>query len=64
MKTMIARIDAPRTVGLPVLAWLRVARERRQLAALGPDELADLGIAPEAARMEAARPFWDLPRRG
>lgn len=46
----------------PVVEWIAVARQRARLAALSEDALADLGIDPEAARAEAARPFWDLPR--
>lgn len=46
---------------VPVLTWLRVARERRRLANLDREQLADLGISPEAARREAARHFWDIP---
>ncbi|TYO89582.1 hypothetical protein [Oceanicella actignis] len=40
---------------------LRLAAERRALARLDAARLADLGIDPEAARAEAARPFWDAP---
>ena len=42
---------------LMVQVWV----ERRQLAALSKDELADMGIAPEDASRESQRPFWDLP---
>ncbi|GMG83885.1 hypothetical protein LNKW23_30990 [Paralimibaculum aggregatum] len=47
----------------PVARWIAVARERRALAAKTDRELADMGISPEAARREAARPFWDTARR-
>lgn len=50
-------------VSLPVGQWLRVARERRALAALGDRQLRDIGLEPDAAAREAARPFWDLPER-
>ena len=62
MKTHVIRTAAPRLPVPPVLAWMRVARERRRLAALDAAALADLGIPAPAARAEAARPFWDLPR--
>ena len=48
-------------VSLPLGEWVRVARERRQLAALGDRELRDMGLEPDAVAREAARPFWDLP---
>ena len=41
-------------------AW-NVARERRALANVDARTLADMGISPEAAAYEAARPVWDLP---
>jgi len=65
MKALVTLIDAatpPALPGLPVGRWLAVARERRALSRLTPRELADLGLDPAAARREAARPFWDMPR--
>jgi len=62
MKTHALQSVAPRGIGLPVGAWIAVARERARLASLEPETLADLGISPAAARAEASRPFWDLPR--
>lgn len=47
---------------LPILRWVAVARERRALAGLSDRALADIGLDPAAARREAARPFWDLPK--
>lgn len=47
---------------IPVADWLRIARERRALAAMDERQLADLGLTPREAAAEAARPFWDLPR--
>ena len=41
-------------------AWT-VARERRVLATLDNRQLSDIGINPDAAAIEAARPVWDLP---
>lgn len=52
----------PLRFSLPLGAWIRVARERRQLAGLSDRELRDLGLDPEMAAREAARPFWDLPQ--
>lgn len=49
-------------VTLPLGAWVRVARERRQLAQMDERRLRDLGIDPAEAAREAARPFWDLPK--
>lgn len=50
-------------VTLPLGAWVRVARERRQLASLDERRLKDLGIDQAATAREAARPFWNLPER-
>ncbi len=44
-------------------AWIRVARERSQLAGLSEDRLRDIGVDVLDASMEASRPFWDLPAR-
>ena len=44
-------------VRLMVRLWV----ERRQLATLSKDQLADMGIAPEDASRESQRPFWDIP---
>lgn len=54
---------APFRAGFPAIALLRmadVARQRRALAALDDDRLADLGLSRAEAAREAARPFWDL----
>jgi uncharacterized protein YjiS (DUF1127 family) len=42
---------------------LGVLRQRRQLATLSNKQLADIGITREQALIEAARPFWDLPKK-
>ncbi len=47
---------------LRLLAWNRVARERRQLLDLDPRLLKDIGLSPEEADREASRPFWDMQR--
>ena len=41
-----------------LVLWRRRARQRRQLAALPPELLDDIGVDPVSARREAARPFW------
>lgn len=38
-----------------------VARQRRALADLDDHLLRDIGVSPEEARKEAARPMWDAP---
>lgn len=54
----------PRTrLHVPVQSWFQVMRERRALSGLSDERLLDLGIDPDAARAESARPFWDLPGR-
>ncbi len=45
----------------PFGKWIAVARERSRLGRLTTEQLRDMGIDMEAARREAARPFWDLP---
>lgn len=46
---------------LPLGQWIRVARERRQLAGLSEQQLRDIGIDETTAVREAGRAFWDLP---
>ncbi len=48
---------------LPFTIALTVWAQRRALANLDDARLKDLGISPQAAAIEAARPFWDLPKR-
>ena len=38
--------------------WLHRVRSRRVLLTLSARELGDIGLTPEAARREAALPFW------
>lgn len=49
-----------------ILALLRIAldlkRSRGRLAQLDPHLLRDIGLTPEDALAEAARPLWDVPR--
>lgn len=46
-----------------VVAWNRVARERRRLLELDSHILQDIGLTPEEAHREATRPFWDIDDR-
>ena len=39
-------------------AWRSRSAERRQLAALSPHLLKDLGIGPADAAREVSKPFW------
>lgn len=48
---------------LPFAYWAQVAAERRRLARLDAEQLADMGISPSEAAREAARPFWDVSGR-
>ena len=41
-----------------VTRWFARSRQRRALAKLDARLLADVGITPEAARREIAKPFW------
>jgi len=43
-----------REIGL----WVALSRERHALAELNDHLLADIGITPDAAAREAAKPFW------
>jgi uncharacterized protein YjiS (DUF1127 family) len=44
------------------IAW-QVHRERQRLSSLDSRQLADAGIAPDAAAAESNRAFWDVPAR-
>lgn len=52
-------------IALPQILWtvigrgLEVVRQRRALAQLDPHLLDDIGVSPEQAAHEAARPAWD-----
>jgi uncharacterized protein YjiS (DUF1127 family) len=60
-----SRLPVAPAVLMHPLATLRSAlalsRQRRQLAALEPERLSDMGLSAEDARREASRPFWDAP---
>ncbi len=46
-----------------VIAWIAEREDKRlsrlALAELTDDQLADIGVTPLEARIEAARPFWN-----
>lgn len=46
--------DAWETIGL----WSERARQRRHLAEMSPQMLADIGLSRSAAGAEAGKPFW------
>ena len=52
---------APARMFATISLMMTVARERRQLRALDPAMLKDLGLDRADVRREAARPMWDLP---
>jgi len=51
----------PRREAPTLMAYYAVWAQRRALATLDAARLRDMGISPEDAAREAARPFWDLP---
>lgn len=48
-----------RRMAAGLAVWHRNAVTRRMLRELPERELADIGLTPMDAAMEAARPFWD-----
>jgi len=42
-----------------LLCWVERSRQRRALFELDDRLLRDIGVAPEEARREATRPFWE-----
>lgn len=59
-ETRYAPAPRPRpSLWLRLLAWQRVARERRRLLDLDDRILKDIGVTREQAQYEALRPFWD-----
>ncbi len=43
-----------------ILLWAEVASQRRHLQSLSDEMLDDIGFSRSQARLEAARPFWDI----
>jgi len=66
MTTIASILTGPATralrLRLPLGEWIRVSRERRQLAGMNEHQLRDIGIDAATASHEASRPFWDLPK--
>jgi uncharacterized protein YjiS (DUF1127 family) len=50
-----------RSPGFPIATYLRLARQRRDLAQLDDARLEDLGLSRREALREAQRPIWDVP---
>ena len=40
---------------------MKVQKERSTLSELSDEQLKDIGITPDQAQKEAARPAWDIP---
>ncbi len=51
-----------RARGARLIELILLGRSRRDLAALDDHLLRDIGLTPGAARREAERPVWDVPR--
>jgi uncharacterized protein YjiS (DUF1127 family) len=54
--------QAQRSIWAQMMQAVGLARQRRTLAALDPHMLRDIGITPDEAQAEAAKPLWDVPR--
>jgi len=50
--------QAPSRVFATLLVWQVRARQRARLAEMESHRLDDMGLTPEQARREAAKPFW------
>ena len=57
----IALSRPARAMTLPLRLWMALSHNRNALAKLDSRLLADIGITPDMARSECARPFWDVP---
>ncbi len=54
-------LSRSRRQGGRIARLFSVWRQRRALERLDDAALEDIGVSREAARAEAARPFWDAP---
>ncbi len=68
MKTALTRFfPAPFLTGKTLIARLvelqAIHKERRALAEMDADRLADMGLSASEAEREARRPVWDAPER-
>jgi uncharacterized protein YjiS (DUF1127 family) len=55
------RLPARRHVWLTFTRALALHRSRKDLASLDAHMLRDIGLTPDEAAREAARPAWDAP---
>ncbi|NGQ91123.1 DUF1127 domain-containing protein [Rhodobacter sp. HX-7-19] len=55
------RLPLLRHLPARLLASLGLRRQRLALARLDDRLLADIGLTPDAARIESERPVWDAP---
>jgi uncharacterized protein YjiS (DUF1127 family) len=65
MATLVrSAISAHRTGSLASRVWAayEFGRTRARLRELPEHMLADIGVTRSEAEMEAARPFWDVPK--
>jgi uncharacterized protein YjiS (DUF1127 family) len=53
-----SRVSFPRTAWRLLARWCRRHRQRADLAELDDHLLADIGVTPQEARSESAKPFW------
>lgn len=51
----------PRAARPSLASLVSLARSRRALSGLSPEQLADAGISAADAQAEARRPAWDVP---
>jgi len=54
-------LGAPRAAQKSLLDYMALRRQRRALAQLDSDGLADIGVTRSEAETEAKRPIWDAP---
>ncbi|NBT30475.1 MAG: DUF1127 domain-containing protein [Rhodobacteraceae bacterium] len=59
VRTISAAIDGPLpSLRLTVKSWMTLARTRKSLAALTPEQCRDVGLSPDEAHIESTLPFW------
>ena len=68
MKTTLTRIlphivSGRKSVIDRLVALHTIRTERRKLAEMDHDRLADIGVSRHQARIESRRPAWDAPAR-
>ncbi len=60
-RALLSNHHVARPASLSLIARLGLWRQRRHLAALDAHLLKDIGLTPDEAAAEAARPVWDAP---